>query len=68
MSSDEQLYQFIDKSGTCFDEFGELPDNDIIFAWLKGGRKFSVGDMMAFRDDLQEAGFVWGKDFYAKKV
>jgi len=37
-------------------------------AMLKSGKKFSVGDMFAFRDDLIDAGFEWGKDFYVKKV
>ncbi len=68
MSEQEQMYVFVDKSGNCFDEFGELPGNGMIYAWLKKGKEFSVGDMMVFSDDLKEAGFEWGTDFYTKKV
>jgi len=47
---------------------GEKHYRNIVGAMLQAGRKFSVGDMFAFRDDLTEAGFVWGKDFYVKKI
>ena len=46
--------------------------HDMVGAMLRasnnGEHDFSVGDMLVFRDDLQEAGFVWGIDFYARKV
>gem|GEM_PF-5823497 len=35
---------------------------------MRSGRKFPVGDMLCFRDDLTDAGFKWGVDFYVKKV
>lgn len=71
---DEQLYIFIDKTGHCFEDFqrievdGEVGYYDIIGAWFRGGRKFTVGDMLCFRDDLISASFKWNKDFYIKKV
>lgn len=83
----EQLYQFIDKTGKCFEAFqkmgkleytengkpyGERIYNDHVGALLRAshhdGKTFTVGDMLAFRDDLINAGFEWGKDFYIKKV
>ena len=68
----EQYYLFVDKTGHCFEDFGNINDglgyNALIGAYLRGGRKFIVGDMMAFRDDLIGAGFKWGIDFYVKKV
>lgn len=73
---DEQLYIFVDKSGHCFEDFqdgggeneGEQRYRDHVGAWMRSNKKFSVGDMLAFRDDLTNAGFKWGKDFYVKKV
>ena len=72
---EEQLYIFVDKTGHCFEDFqdkgtseGEKDYNDMIGAMLRGGKEFSVGDMLAFRDDLTTAGFEWGKDFYVRKV
>lgn len=69
---EEQLYLFVDKTGHCFEDFQDADDgfgyNDIIGAYMRGGKKFSVGDMLVFRDDLIAAGFIWGKDFYVKKV
>ena len=47
---------------------GERRYRDVIGAWLRSGKKFSVGDMLVFRDDLQNAGFKWGVDFYVKKI
>lgn len=72
----EQYYLFMDKTGHCFEDFqekgsannGERNYNDMVGAMMRGGRKFTVGDMMAFRDDLTNAGFKWGIDFYVKKV
>ena len=74
--TDEQYYLFVDKTGHCFEDFQDIKVdndahgryNDIVGAWLRGGRKFTVGDMVAFRDDLTQAGFKWGVDFYVKKV
>lgn len=76
MSTEEQHYLFVDKTGHCFGDFQSMKVdndcqgsyNDLIGAWLRGGRKFTVGDMMCFRDDLTNAGFKWGVDFYVKKV
>jgi len=72
---DEQEYIFIDKTGHCFEDFQKMGNsecarnyNDLVGAWLQGGRKFIVGDMLAFRDDLTDAGFKWGVDFYVKKI
>ena len=61
---EETEYRFIDKTGKCFDAFANTPGNDIAARWFKNGRRFSVGDMFAFRDDLMTEGFVFGKDFY----
>lgn len=65
-------------SKTKPDEFDKIlpkPNNDgeqryrnMVGAMLQDGEHFSVGDMFAFRDDLTDAGFEWGKDFYMKKV
>jgi len=77
---DEQLYIFVDKTGHCFEDFQTMKVddechaqyNDYVGALLRashhGEKTFIVGDMLAFRDDLINAGFKWGKDFYAKKV
>ena len=76
---DEQMYRFTDKSGHCFEDFQGMGEDDCdkryhdsIGAMLRasnnGEHDFSVGDAMVFRDELQEAGFEWGKDFYMKKV
>lgn len=73
---EEQYYLFVDKTGHCFEDFqkqgdddnGERRYNDFVGARMRSGRKFTVGDMMCFRDALTEAGFEWGIDFYVKKV
>jgi len=73
---DEQYYLFVDKSGNCFEAFQKMGDfengernyNDYVGALMGSGRKFTVGDMMCFKDDLTDAGFKWGVDFYVKKV
>jgi len=73
---DEQYYLFVDKTGHCFedyqhlgnDEDGERVYHDFVGALMRGGRKFTVGDMMCFQDDLMEAGFKWGIDFFVRKV
>ena len=66
------MYIFVDSSGHCFDDITKKDVGDDYFKllahWFKKGKKFIVGDMLAFRDDLVEAGFEWGKDFYVKKV
>lgn len=41
---------------------------DHVGAMLSGGKKFSVGDMMFFKQDLTDAGFKWGIDFYVIKA
>lgn len=75
----EQLYQFIDKSGTCFKTFQSLGniESEKIYQDLRGAslrasndgnHNFSVGDMFCLRDELEDAGFKWGTDFYIKKV
>ena len=85
--TDEPLYRFVDKTGTCFESFqkigkleyrddgspcGERASNDYVGAMLRAShhdsKTFSVGDMLAFRDDLTDAGFKWGVDFYVEKV
>lgn len=72
----EIFYKFIDKTGFCFDAFAEVKDDTdyhrMVAAMLKasegGDHKFSVGDMLAFRDELFEAGFKWNIDFYMRKI
>lgn len=80
----EQLYKFIDKTGSCFESFQEIgkvvdgnpsPDrlyHDHVGAMLRASHNdehfFGVGDMMVFKDELLEAGFKWGVDFYIIKV
>ena len=74
--TDEQYYLFVDKTGHCFEDFQKMGNdedgsrvyNDFVAALLRSGHKFIVGDMISFRDDLREAGFRWGIDFYVKKV
>lgn len=73
---DEQYYLFVDKTGHCFEDFQKMGNDDdgsrvynaFVSALLRGERKFTVGDMLCFRDDLTEAGFKWGIDFFVKKV
>jgi len=75
----EQLYLFVDKTGHCFEDFRGMGNsecernyNDLVGAMLRAshhdGYTFCVGDMLVFRDDLTQAGFKWGVDFYVKKV
>ncbi len=68
----EQHYLFVDKTGHCFEDFGNIEDglgyNALIGTWLRAKIKYTVGDMMCFKDDLTNAGFKWGVDFYVKKV
>ena len=46
-----------------------LIDEEIIIGHhAKNGIPVEQGDALVARDELQEAGFVWGKDFYLKKV
>lgn len=66
---EDYKYIFVDKSGHCFDDFGHTDrGSDLVVHWFKQGRRFLVGDMLCFRDDLLTAGFKWGKDFYVRKV
>ncbi len=68
----EQLYMFVDKTGYCWDHFAKIKDDTPyhrhVAMMFRKNRYFSVGDMLAFRNVLQTDGFLWGKDFYAKKV
>lgn len=75
----EQMYRFIDKTGHCFEDFQERDDdetgkryNDMVGAMLRasnnGEHNFTVGDMLCFKTELEEAGFVWGTDFFVRKV
>lgn len=36
-------------------------------AFISKGWFETAGDMLCFRDQIQKAGFEWGKDFYMKK-
>jgi hypothetical protein len=76
--NDDIMYRFIDVTGKCFESFQSLGENDgdkkyhgYIGALLKASHHnehiFTVGDMMVFKDELIDAGFTWGKDFYVKK-
>lgn len=40
----------------------------LIAARAEKGKPVECGDAMAAKDELEEAGFVWGKDFYLKNV
>lgn len=40
----------------------------LIAAASKRGDPVAQGDALVARDELLNAGFVWGKDFYLKKV
>ena len=75
------MYRFTDKTGKCFKVFqgmgnpndeGDRRYHDHIGAMLRashnGEHDFSVGDAMVFREELLDAGFGWGIDFYMKKV
>ena len=72
----EPLYKFFDKSGHCFKDYSNIEDSTdyhkivaiMLVASHKGDKLFSVGDMLCFRDELQADGFVWGIDFFVKKV
>ena len=72
----ETRYHFIDKTGHCFDDYAAMPDDTtwhkqiagLLFATHEKKHSFSVGDMLAFRDDLTNDGFVWGVDFYVIKA
>lgn len=67
-----QQYRFVDESGCCLTNFvDKAAEDDIAYnkrvASLLRRRTVEVSDMCCFRDDLQNAGFVWGMDFYFKK-
>ena len=40
----------------------------LIASASKQGKAVSQGDALVAKDELEEAGFVWGVDFYLKKV
>ncbi len=67
----EQKYKFIDITDKCFVSFAQVKDTTKyhkMVAELLLYNEFEVGDMLAFRDDLQADGFEWGKDFYVRKI
>ena len=46
-----------------------LEEEEIIIGHhARNGIPVGQGDALVARDELQEAGFEWGKDFYLKKV
>jgi hypothetical protein len=61
---EDEIDKFLDNS----DNDGEKFYRDHVGAMLRAGKEFSVGDMFCFRDDLTDAGFIWGTDFYVIKV
>lgn len=60
--------KIIDKELGNETDDGEHRYRAVVGAMLRAGREFGIGDMFVFRDDLTDAGFEWGKDFYVKKV
>jgi len=61
----EQKYKFVDVTGKCFGSFARIEDSTDyhkMVAVLLMHNEFGVGDMLSFRDDLIEDGFVWGKE------
>lgn len=40
----------------------------LIAAASERGEAVEQGDALVARDELEEAGFVWGKDFYLRKA
>ncbi len=40
----------------------------LIAAKSKRGEPVSQGDALVARDELEEAGFKWGQDFYLKRI
>lgn len=52
--------------------YGEGVYNNYVGALLRAshhkGYTFGIGDMMCFKQDLLDAGFEWGKDFYIVKA
>ena len=65
----ETLYIFHDKTARCFPNFALIDDYTRLVAvkYLLAQEPLSVGDMLAFRDDLVSAGYKWGTDFYVTK-
>ena len=79
-----QQYKFVDMTGSCFKSFqsiGEIVDGELstsrryhdrIGAMLRASNDdkhpFYVDDKMVLTDELIEAGFEWGVDFYVKKI
>lgn len=62
----------IDKSGKCVEHYRKKPADDvwakIVIGCITDKKSFAQGDALIVRDELQEAGLEWGKDFYLKKV
>lgn len=76
---DEYRYRFLDVTGQCFESYQEMGEDDMdkryhdhVGALLRashhGKHDFCVGDMMLFKEELVNAGFQWGRDFYVKKI
>ena len=77
--NDDIMYRFRDVTGKCFESFQKIGEDKIdkryhdhVGALLRashyGEHDFTVGDMMVFKEELIEAGFKWGRDFYVKKI
>ncbi len=41
---------------------------NLVINHIEKGILFEQGDAMVIRNELQAAGFEWGKDFYLKKI
>jgi len=61
----EQMYLIVCKSSKALEFLKE--EELIIGLWAEKGKPMTIGDAMVAKDELQEAGFEWGKDFYLKK-
>jgi len=67
----EQKYKFVDVTGKCFDSFAQIEDTTDYHKVLAVSllhNEFVAGDMISFRNDLIEDGFVCGEDFYIRKI
>lgn len=79
MSVHDQQYKFVDVTGKCFESYQQMGKSDCdrkyhdhVGAMLRASHNdehpFYVGDMIIFKEELIDAGFRWGRDFYVKKV
>ena len=64
----DEIDKIVDEALGSVTDDGESYYRDRVGAMMRGDCKFTVGDMMVFRDDLTDAGFKWGIDFFIKKV